>query len=411
MKNLFNGISLIIDDEYDKKDDIKNLIQQIENENMPFIAFKMIPNKEMIKNFSGISFVLLDWKLTDEEVTESVMEGVTLPSTLEESLGEENIEFLKQLKENVFAPVFIFTNEPKETIITKLRENGLYQDDKPTFILIKNKDELTNDRLFSAIEEWIRSIPSIYVLKKWEESYQKAKNQLFWDFYERSPIWPKIIWDCYKKDLLVSPNDQTDYSKNLSRELGEVITRNLYTRMAPFCFEETTLQTATAYELSEVPSVLEGERFLKANFLNPDEIFTGDLFREEYENQETHEMKSKYWLNIRAQCDLVRNSDPELYCIKGRILDESKAHYDNGAFIERNNQAIVAFIDDGKFIEFLFSKFEIKKWSKLKDKRIGRLLPPYITRIQQQYSLYFQRQGLPRTPEELIPKPRAASNE
>jgi hypothetical protein len=40
----------------------------------------------------------------------------------------------------------------------------------------------------------------------------------------------------------------------------------------------------------------------------------------------------------------------------------------------------------------------------LKDKRIGRLLPPYITRIQQLFGLYFQRIGLPRTPDEILPQ-------
>jgi hypothetical protein len=319
-------------------------------------------------------------------------------------MSENNIEFLKLIKQNVFAPVFIFTNEPKDNIISLLKEHGLYLDDKPNFIFIKNKVELVGDnRLFKTIEEWVKTVPSIYVLKKWEESYRKAKNQLFWDFYERSPIWPKVLWNCYKEDLLKSEQDQTDYTRNISRELGEVINRNLYTRMVPFLFEETVLQTSSACETTELQRVLEGERFLKAEFLNPEEIFTGDLFCEQYEDQNTHEIKSRYWLNIRAQCDLVRDSNPDLYCLKGRILNESKKYFEGGEFREKKNHAIVSFIDDGKIIEFLFPKFEIKKWNKLKGKRIGRLLPPHITRIQQQYALYFQRQGLPRTPEEALP--------
>jgi len=110
-------------------------------------------------------------------------------------------------------------------------------------------------------------------------------------------------------------------------------------------------------------------------------------------------------LNIRAQCDLVHSSNPELYCLRGRIVDEGKInqddglHFREGEFIEKINHAIVPCIDNGKIIEFLFRDLKPKEWKNIKDKRIGRLLPPYITRIQQRYALYLQRQGLPRIPE------------
>ena len=70
--------------------------------------------------------------------------------------------------------------------------------------------------------------------------------------------------------------------------------------------------------------------------------------------------------------------------------------------LEKINHAVVAFLDDGKIIEFKFSDFEIKEWDDIKDSRVGRLLPPYINRIQQRYSLYMQRQGLPRIPDDAI---------
>ena len=42
------------------------------------------------------------------------------------------------------------------------------------------------------------------------------------------------------------------------------------------------------------------------------------------------------------------------------------------------------------------------QWNNIKDNRIGRLLPPYITRVQQKYAHYLQRQGLPRIPKQAI---------
>lgn len=64
---------------------------------------------------------------------------------------------------------------------------------------------------------------------------------------------------------------------------------------------------------------------------------------------------------------------------------------------------------DEKTIVFSMKKLEKMKWSDLKDFRIGRLLPTYLTRLQQRYASYLQRPGLSRIPREAIaPKPAAA---
>ena len=53
-------------------------------------------------------------------------------------------------------------------------------------------------------------------------------------------------------------------------------------------------------------------------------------------------------------------------------------------------------------MRFDFRRFHVKQFSEVKDLRIGRLLHPYLTRIQQRYALYLQRQGLPRIPEKAV---------
>ena len=39
----------------------------------------------------------------------------------------------------------------------------------------------------------------------------------------------------------------------------------------------------------------------------------------------------------------------------------------------------------------------------VRSKRVGRLLHPYLTRVQQRYALYTQRQALPRVPPSAVP--------
>mgnify|MGYP006976740009 FL=1 len=346
--SLFNGIVVIIDDEINKEEaNIKRLIRQISDKKIPYISFEQIPNEEIINHFEGVSFVLLDWKLNSQEIDNYTGEGVRIPDALKEIEISTTIQFIKQIKEKFFIPIFIFTNEEKSSVIDKLREAELYDDNKPNFIFVENKGNLTEDNvLFKEIECWVQSNPSVYVLKKWDISYCKAKNKLFWDFYERSPIWPQILWKCFMNDGVDS-----------SRELGEIILRNLYSRLSPFEFDDTVLQLTEfkEYNSDELRSVLEGERFIKAQYLNPNEKFTGDIFKEtiDVDGQE----KDIYWLNIRAQCDIVRDSNPKLYCLKGKVvneLDNTKYKFEQGHFIEKNHQVIIPCIDGGKIIDFSF---------------------------------------------------------
>ena len=394
MENLSNGIAVIIDDEIDKdKANITNLVLQIEKQNMPCLKYKELPEDSVIDHLEGISFLLLDWKLQADTLGESVTEGVILPDEIRRAAVDENINFLKRLKQSSFIPVFIFTNEPVEPIIQVLKDNDLYQEGKPNYIFVKRKSDLTGrTKLFKVISEWILKTPSIYVLATWDKAYRTSKMKLFYDFYNMSPNWPNILWKSFAADGV-----------NMSLELGEVITRNLYTRMVPFEFDEKILnkRPQKAPDKDEVRKVLRGERFIEKEGLYDETICAGDVFK----------ISSKIYINIRPDCDCIpgRNvtdgeaEDVDLYLLRGSKLsdkqEKKKYRKEYGNFEEIDNQSIVFSITDGKTYDFRFKDLSIKKWSDIKDKRIGRLLPPYITRMQQRYALYLQRSGLPRTPQ------------
>ncbi len=402
METVFTGIAVVIDDEIGQDRAIDNLVSQINKRRMPCLTYDQLPETDVIHHFSGISFIILDWKLHNNNAVADTTEGVRLPEGASEANIRENIDFLKELIKSCFVPIFIFTNESKDDVISKLKEHSLYHENGCNRIFIKNKSELSGEnntarsRLFKTIDEWAIRNPSIYVLKTWEKEYHKAKNKLFNELFEISPYWPKILWKSFADD-----------GSNKSLELGEMITRNIYTRMSPFEFSDEILKKrGPGIEKDAIRKVLEGERFIRSDHLQANDIGTGDIFKEEYVDNGSR--KFRYYLNIRAQCDLLRSSSPdkiELYCLKGRVIDEKTINkksgipFMEGQFIEKVNHAIIGCIDDGIIIEFLFRDLKVKKWKDLKSTRIGRLLPPYITRIQQRYALYLQRQGLPRTPE------------
>ena len=396
MKELFNGIAVVIDDEIDDaKANINSIVRQIEQENIPVLKFKELPEENSLKHFQSISFLLLDWNLSKESLDST--STISLPDTIQQNNEDKNINFLNRIKQECFCPIFIFTNESSDSIENKLKERNILSDCLSSNIFIKPKNSLAKKgEFFKSVIEWIKKTPSVYVLKKWEDNYQKCKSRLFLDFYSVDTSWPAILWKNYETDKI-----------NRSLGLRDSISKNLYSRMTPFDFDETIFDQAPEVPKENLRMILEGERFIKKSRLDDDDVGTGDLFKEEYQDQETKKIKFRYFLNIRAQCDLIRNN--KLYCLKGRIIEESeingnKYNFNNnyGCFDEKISNSIVPFLDDGKIIEFLFRDLEVKNWGNLKDKRVGRLISPYINRVQQKYSLYMQRQGLPRIPDSAI---------
>ena len=402
LKELFSGIAVVIDDEIKVPEaNINKIIKQIESANIPVLKYPSLPEKDIVSHFQNLSFLLLDWrleKIEKNEETEKIGEGIRMGDTKLKSEDNENIDFIKNLNKNCFCPIFIFTNENPADIEDLLIQENLYVKDGHSNIFVQLKSNLLGKRtLFDKVSKWLRKTPSIYVLKEWEKNYQSCKTKLFYDMHSLNPSWPIIMWKNFDDDGV-----------NKSLEMRELISRNIHSRMIPFHFENDILDKKFRVPPSrdELKKVLEGERFLNSKSLHDDDIGTGDLF--EVKSQDNGKTTNTYYLNIRAQCDLLRSRNVELYCLKGRIFDEKNINKKDGLplfegqFLEKTNHAVVPFLHDGKIIEFLFYDIKIKKWNTLKGDRVGRLLPPYITRIQQRYSLYMLRQGLPRIPDAAI---------
>jgi len=400
ISGLFKGVAAVIDDEVnDPAANIQKVLGQIATLHIPVVKYVDIPSDEEVLNFKSLAFVLLDWRLIKPEVSSKDLgNGVTIPAGLEDEHTARNIKFIKRLCEVCYCPIFIFTNEDKSVIAGKLISESICKSERPSNILIESKSSLQeNGSLQTALATWIKTNPSVYVLKEWEREYQECKNRLFFDFQQMSPVWPYIMWKCFGED-----------GGNKSLELGELISRNLHTRMKPFEFNEELLKgNDGAMDRAELRKVLEGATFLKE--LHADDMSTGDVFSEEYQDAGT--TKHRYWLNIRAQCDSLRQEC--LYCLPGyKLIQKENGKIDNvsfsqGEYLEKGYHAIVPFIDNGEIVEFRFNEFEVRQKSSLitdKIKRIGRILPPHITKIQQRFALYLHRQGLPRIPDEAILK-------
>lgn len=405
IKKLFSGVAVIIDDKINKRDSGDKIIiirDKLKKYNIPILEYEDIPENSEIKNLNNISFVLLDWELFERPEP-----GLPLD---EAPFINNNIKFLRQISKTNFLPIFIFSNIAPDSIIRILSDKGIYKEKINNYIFVKRKDELFSSNnsflFFSIIKKWLKETPSIYALKEWEQSQKKAMRDLFWSFYEVNHNWPSVLQDTFTKD-----------GSDVNYELGNFIFKNIMARTEPIIFDKEILKLEDSkISKGDIRKILEAERFIQKDSL-PDIPFTGDLF--EYEVDINGGKEKRYYLNIRPECDIAirknGTSNPELYCLKGgKIVNEElinsdnkehktkKIEFINGSFIEKSNKIFLPFIVRGKIIEFSLNDIIIKKWNSLKTSRKGRLLPPYITRVQQQYSFYLQRQGLPAIPGKAI---------
>ena len=432
VRELFQGIAVIFDDEIDDdQSKIFKIKQLLEEQNIPVATSKEQPSKEMIPSLQNAAFIIVDWNFTDKKLG-SVEERILVPDTLRDESEKELIEFIKDFLQRSLVPIFIFTALKEDDIRSKLRNGGCLEDSR---VFIKNKEDVdTEEHLFNEMESWLLTMPSVYVLKEWERITLRSKNKMLLRLYQYSPVWAKIVWDMIKADS----------EHGYQHEFGEFLTRSLSNCVDTYYFDETVFDIKLEeISIEEARKVLEGERFFSYDeHTKPQQAYTGDLIKE----------GSRYYLNIRAQCDLSRDGAPCYYCLKGEKLKEKdmaisgmefnengdlvfgdgeqfsfsiitgidknldnrtqintalkkrdrKIFFRHGTFLERADHIIIPCIAEEVAIEFKLKDIEIKEFQKDKDKRVGRLLPPYITRIQQKWAHYVVRTGVLPVPENVV---------
>jgi hypothetical protein len=400
--DLFTGPAVVVDDKIgDPGTGMVAIVQQIRDAGFPVIELTELPESTEVKHWGSFSLIVLDWELF---ASESVP-GVAMPDALADENARQVSEFVHGLLGQLYAPIFIFSNQSVEVIEDELAARiNIDGAEIATRVMVRSKLSVESD-LLSELATWVRDRPAVYALKRWEAGYADAKRQMFLDFELSSSAWPRILWAASRDDGV-----------NPHFELTETISRNILHRFEPLVFDDTILASGggEAESGSALRQVIHRSAVVDNSSLHEDVIMPGDFFILKRENSQDQvgggvDPQRQILINVTPACDLVPRSGVDLDTVRmtlleGNLMDitefESKTKRERlrkGA--EPTEEIIWVLRVDGRPYRFKFKSWNIRTWGELKEDRLGRLLDPYVTLLQQRFALHFHRQGLPRIPE------------
>ncbi len=392
---LFAGIGVVIDDKVfarneQNPDHILSIVDLLENSyHFPLVKYSDLPSNEKLAMMGNISFLLLDWEFdTREEVFGEGGLDVSIGNRFKDANEKRVIEIVKEVSQNSLVPIFIFSNQSGETIIKALDKADV--DTTKTQIYVESKSALVGEgQLFAKIGQWVDVHSGVYVAKVWDNAFNKAKNQFFSTMCNNTSHWPKALF-----------NAATEDSTEPGEEITQAISQNVISRMQPIeiDLEQIEKDTMTPSK-EEILGIMKGQFFLDKGV---DSSMVGDFFKKK---------SGEFYMNIRPTCDCIKGrkkSDGRIYLLRcSRLSDAQVARsylQNDGHFNETIGCAIVGPLYENKFYRVDFGKVEVAEVAEWKEKKVGRILPPIINHITERYSLYVQRQALPRIPKEIIPE-------
>lgn len=372
---------LIIDDEIDKEDSLINRLKtELNNAGIGLLQYNNIPAAKIIQ-YSNLGAIILDWNLY------SLPEGVSTGDELIKANEDSILKFLSEVISNFFIPIIIYSTLSAEEIKVKL--DPIINEHPNSLIQVLHKFNIDDFKM--AVIEWYKSTATIQVLTHFKERLLDAQNRMFLDYSTSNTDWPKILFKQFTKDRV-----------NPDHELMDVLLKNLSSRIININFQlSMPSDNNLNSDKDTMIKVFEKERYISNVYLDPDSLYTGDLF----------DLDGVYYLNIRPNCDCIARNcsvdEMEAFLIKGRKQEFSSSNwkncfYETGSFKDTDNSTMLYPINNGQLVKFKFLDLSIKKFSEIRNNRCGRILPPYIIRIQQRFSAYLQRQGLTSLPLEII---------
>lgn len=381
--SILEGSVVFVDDDYATDNThAKAFYDALQSHGRPVAAYKKVPPAKHLDHWDGIALVVLDWNLTESE---NRVEGVAIPTMAADAQRDDLIKFLISLLDRYFCPVFIVSADAPDQI-----ENALQSAEGfPSGALGRRVQILQKDAedLLPKLETLVAEDPILSTFRVWEQQYQTAKNRMFIDLDVLGTDWLVYI-------LKVAQEDGTD----AGYELVNSLYGNLQHRVDPAAFDLALLANTTLPEGGEAQrKLIHGRSVLPEKRLYRSTIMPGDFFKKWRKT----DPDDAIWINITPACYTVRgrtNSEVRLHLIRGvpePVLNTQTPEKLRSKREHETHSATVDVLHDGKAYKFDFATLEIFSWSTVSKHRLGRLLAPYITDVQQRHAIYLTSGGLP----------------
>lgn len=406
--DVIRGAAVVIDDRIGQESDIDDLLKQLSDSSVPTVKLRKLPPLESLPHWRQFSLIVMDWALTDVEDDEpeiTMPPGVPAPTVLAESIVDRNVRFLAALIEQTAMPVFIATNEPLDNVNAALRK--AFGESYPLYgerLHVFSKSELTPN-LFETIDAWLSSRPALRVLDAWRKSYIDAEIDVFHQFSRAQRDWVASVQRAAKAD-----------DADIRVTLRDLIGSNVLNRIGPLDVRlEAVADDGLLDDAASLRRVLHYSTVVPDSSLAESEVSTGDMFvsdgsvepfpvitilltpecdltlRDEKwrfttltATRSAREAKAS---KNRAQAAWKWSKSREMY-LTVNLLTEDCVEYDI-AVNEWSSEIVTPQVADGAFVIWPGHR------------RIGRLLPPYSTFLQQSFAHVAIRKGMPRLPADL----------
>ena len=384
LKNFLSATALVIDDEIvDENSTISRIISKLEQQGTLFVKHREL--LESIDSISNIAFIVLDWDLMKKEQIADMPEGVSLGATLLEDQKSKIRDFIKDVIGKYFIPIFIFTQENIESIKEYLECEAIVKEAiGKNRVYLSSKGALQDDQVIVSLNDWLNNSMTVYTYKIMEEAIETAKHKFFNEMYTCDVNWPCHVYQILKKD---EPAD-------INSDFQEFLMTSFTSTINPIVFNPSGFERTVSLDPAEVIKIFGKIKFLSYEGQANIGLHSGDI----YVNCDGE--KNEYLINVSASCDMRYK---RCYFVMGKDTSSPKKYdivctYTVKRILEK--KGIEFHLDNALLLDITdANKITLECEEGTKDyKRIGRLLNPYISGLQNKYSNYITRVGELREP-------------
>lgn len=422
-QEVVRGAAVVIDDRIGEDEDaIQRILNQLEAAEVPTVRMRELPSTGSLVHWKQFGLIVLDWELSyataDEET--SVPPGVTVPSELAADVRSANFDFIRSLLDETALPIIIASNADIDSIRSELTDAfpdqvGVLEERLHVF----SKSELEVS-LFESIGSWIDSRPALKALRAWNRAYVEAEIAAFHQFSRAEEDWVVAVQRAAIAD-----------GASFAVTLRDLLASNTVNRIGPLPIEMPDAPSGALQNAAALRQVLHFSAVIPDAALDADEPGTGDL----YVRADAIEPYAEIRILLTPECDLARGDSwrftylpatrkvptasrpsnkrvesigkPDRLHLVTALLTPAGDEYDI-ALKEWESTPVRrprAGADAGALDPDGTGASEVESdgdalWPGFK--RVGRLLDPYLTHIQQNFALATIRKGLPRLPDDFF---------